>query len=387
RAMVAGTASPMSFASGGVRATPTRNVEEQGLLKATGSSTDVAVSGKGLIVVKRLATTATGQANEAGFIRTGSFMPDENGDLYDTASGWYLQGWPTDGTGNKQVTDANSIQQLQTVRLNQITGISAPTSSMQMRLNLPEADAIGAVQNTSLTFYDSLGVPHAMDFQWTKIAAIPPTWDLDVTVNGGGGTVWKDAGFVTPYTGMRVVFDGNGNPVSFDGANNPPNMHINWTNAASNSDVELDLGIVGSTNAISARQGIFAETKLDQNGKGIGQPSGIEITDDGFVSALFSNGLKLKIAKIPLATLTSPHNCSFKDGGIFQVNDLTGEPLLSDAKSAGTGAIYSNSIEESTVKQADQFIKMMELGHMNSGAIKVIETENRIFRQLEEMSG
>lgn len=52
--IVAGLTSSTTFASGGVGAIPLRQANEQGLLSATTSGTDIAVSGNGFFVVGKL---------------------------------------------------------------------------------------------------------------------------------------------------------------------------------------------------------------------------------------------------------------------------------------------------------------------------------------------
>src|SRR5690606_28991485 len=87
-----------SYAPGGVLSRPQALIDRQGLLQASSSPTDIAISGNGFFVVNSAAqpTSTTGSYL---FSRAGSFTSDLDGYLRNSA-GYYLQGWPIDAAGN-----------------------------------------------------------------------------------------------------------------------------------------------------------------------------------------------------------------------------------------------------------------------------------------------
>lgn len=384
--VVAGSNNPNSFSAGGVRAKPLRLANEQGLLRATNSATDLAISGNGFLVIGKNAEVAAGASNEFAFTRAGSFLPDKQGYLRNTA-GFYLQGWKTGTNGVPTAADLNSLTNLETIRVNTIAGISTPTTQVTLKLNLPENKAGGGTERTAMEIYDSLGEPHALSFLWTKVAPANPgdpiTWNL--TVTAVGGTVTQNTGLGAAYTNIPIVFDGEGKPTTFGGNPNPPQIFIDWGNAALDSTVALDLGTAGQSNGVTSRYGDYAETLVDQNGKAVGQLTGLEVNEEGIVSALFSNGQALKIYKVPLANFASPHQLASKDGNVWGQTDLSGNYLLAAAKSAGMGSLKSNALEQSTVELASEFTRMMEAQRFYSGNIKVIQTTEEMFAKLEQL--
>ena len=83
-----------AYESGGVQTDVRYGITDQGTLKTTTSSTDLAVNGNGFFVVN--------DGGSATFLtRAGSFVPDKNGDLVNTA-GYKLMGYKvgTDGTSS-----------------------------------------------------------------------------------------------------------------------------------------------------------------------------------------------------------------------------------------------------------------------------------------------
>jgi len=92
-----------SYSPGGVLSRPRQLVDVQGIITSTTNSTDIAISGNGLFVV--------GDETEASldadlvYTRSGSFRPDQDGFLQNTA-GYYLKGWAVNSEG--EVIDPSS---------------------------------------------------------------------------------------------------------------------------------------------------------------------------------------------------------------------------------------------------------------------------------------
>ena len=103
--LVTNSALANKYAPGGVRSVPYQLVERQGLLQSSESSTDLAISGKGMIVVAEAANPGSG--DRYLFTRAGQFSIDKDGYLVNTG-GYYLQGWPTTSLGAYDV-DQNNV--------------------------------------------------------------------------------------------------------------------------------------------------------------------------------------------------------------------------------------------------------------------------------------
>src|SRR6185312_1096864 len=125
------------FSPGGVLAKPVQMIDQQGLLQATSSSTDVGITGRGFFVVAN-SLTATGtvaSTTPRDFTRAGSFTLDKSGNLVNT-SGFFLLGVPTDTKGNP-VTANPIVANLQPVNVGTLTGIAKGTSNLSIGANLP----------------------------------------------------------------------------------------------------------------------------------------------------------------------------------------------------------------------------------------------------------
>jgi flagellar hook protein FlgE len=197
------------YTAGGVRAQTKNTFDVQGLLQPSSSQTDIAISGDGFFVVNETRQPTTG--DEYLFTRAGSFALDDEGYLRNTA-GFYLQGWPTDASGNVVLpTNSNaslpnqsvvSNDFLETINLNRVAGAAAATSNMTIGANLPSNAAVGDVQQLDTFFFDSLGNANAPNFAFTKTAA--NEWDLAVEPPSGSAvaTVYDSTGAVYQSVGL-----------------------------------------------------------------------------------------------------------------------------------------------------------------------------------------
>lgn len=144
-----------AYSPGGVRANPRMMVGEQGLLQSTSSSTDFAISGNGMFIVRNTPEgTVGGPEQRTYFTRAGSFVPDANGFLRNTA-GYYLQGWPlnSDATFANGAPARTSFEGLETISVTGLNFTGAPSTQVRYGANLPaEATQLGGVESISVPF-------------------------------------------------------------------------------------------------------------------------------------------------------------------------------------------------------------------------------------------
>ena len=82
--LVTRTTTQSAFSPGGVVARPISNAQQQGLLQASSSGTDLAIDGNGFFVVN--AAAVPGDNDQYSLTAPSSFNPDENGRLVNTAT-------------------------------------------------------------------------------------------------------------------------------------------------------------------------------------------------------------------------------------------------------------------------------------------------------------
>lgn len=223
------------YSSGGVQSRPRAGVDVQGLLQASSSSTDLAISGDGFFLVNQAAQP--GASDQYLFSRAGSFSTDNLGYLKNTG-GYYLQGWPTDRqgnvilpTGSTGLTNQNIIssQFLETINLNRLGGTADETTKISVGANLPANDPTynpaanppGGVHDVDVQFFDTLGNTNAVAFSFSKsgtgvwdLTVAPPKDTGAVTLYDSAGEVYKSIGQLeftkAPADGDTLTITGNG---------------------------------------------------------------------------------------------------------------------------------------------------------------------------------
>ena len=147
--LVVNSSSAVSYQTGGVRATTELNISKQGLLQASESPTDLAISGGGFFVVRSVPDGSVGgTAATPYYTRAGSFTPDALGN-YINAQGFYLQGWPLDRdgrlpgeVGNLNTTSFTNFDSLKPVNVESASGVAQGTSTIALGANLKASEVV-----------------------------------------------------------------------------------------------------------------------------------------------------------------------------------------------------------------------------------------------------
>lgn len=139
-----------AFSPGGTIGNTQQLVNQQGIISATTSPTDVAISGGGLMFVSSAPLT-TGSQVDPLFTRAGSFTQDANGNFVN-ANGYYLLGLPINSVTGQPI--ANNVQNMTTVNVSSsATGSATPTSNIILAANFDanQTPLLGAGRTVQLT--------------------------------------------------------------------------------------------------------------------------------------------------------------------------------------------------------------------------------------------
>lgn len=127
----------------------------------------------------------------------------------------------------------------------------------------------------------------------------------------------------------------------------------------------VDLGVDKTTTGLTQFNGPNSLGVIGQNGYGSGEMSGFNISLDGTISGMFSNGQQLKLAKLALATFANPEGLIRGQqnvgggGNIFQETVNSGTARIGSAQAGGNGSIVAGALEGSNVDMAQQFTDMI----------------------------
>ena len=362
-----------SYVPGSVDTQVRYGITQQGGFDYTTSSTDLAVSGNGFFLV-----------NDAGgktfLTRAGSFVKVANGDLVN-AAGFTLQGYPLNG--GVAAVSANGTTGLQNVNISGMALQATPSTSGTFYVNVPEdaeietdlpsGNAGTAVYSakTSMTVVDNVGREVTMDIYYTKTA--DNTWEVsffdaseaDATTKGfpyGSGPLASETLTFDPSTGQLDT-----------ALPSPTYMDIPVPNGQS---LRLDMS------ETSELADDFQIGTSQVNGNEPSSVESVEFADDGTLFAVYGNGARVGIYKIPLATVASPDNLTPEAGNTYSVSADSGNLQLGFAGTGLFGTIKSSQLEKSTVDTATELTTMIESQFAFTANSKVFQTGGELMEVL-----
>jgi flagellar hook protein FlgE len=376
-------------ASAGVASVISQDVTTQGLPTATSSPTDLSISGSGFFVV---ASNPTATATQE-YTRAGSFTPDANGDLVNSA-GLYLMGYQLDSQGNVP-TDTSALN---LINVSSLSGKAQATANLGIQANLQSsstADATYAAGDMTsgaatpdfqrtINVYDSQGGSQPVTFSFIKTGA--NTWAYEAAYAGPSANLSS----ANPIGTGTVSFNSDGTLKNVDGATPASgtfNLTIPWaasTGLASQS-VAVNLGAVGGTSGLTQFDTASTLNGTSPDGSSFGNVTGVTVAKDGTVTAQFSNGLSQDVYKIPIATFTNPDGLGQVNGNAYVATKSSGAASVNLANTGSAGGIASNSLEASTVDLATEFTNLITTQRAYSASARIITTADQMLQQLEQL--
>ena len=405
------------YASSGVSANSSSQVSLAGLLNPSSSATDLAIDGDGFFLVRPNSTNQSG-ADPVMFTRSGSFDTDDAGFLRNDA-GQYLYGWPVAADGTVTQNPSN-IDLLEAINLSNIGGAAEATDSVRINANLQASQAVSAAAATynaatpannmasgavtpdfqrTIQIYDTQGGVRSMTMsllksntanQWHAELHIEPPSDITTGANFNSGQV--ATGIIAFNTNGQIDTANTTLPatLNFLSSDNPGPLaagDIQWAAATGvgAQDVTVDLGSAGAPGGITQFDSPSVLNSTVVNGAIFGDFAGVEVSEDGFVSARFTNGVVRQIYQIPVATVVNPNGLASVGGGSFQITEESGAFTLNAPGQGASGTISSKTLENSNVDIATEFSELIITQRAYSAASRIITTADEMLNEAIQM--
>lgn len=371
--LVAGTGVVSDYNSGSVLVTPQVEIDQQGNIQSTTSTSDLAIKGNGYFIVQE-------PNGQKVLTRSGAFTESNTGELVN-AAGFTLLGYAS-GKGGV----ANGYANLVPVNVAGIPLSAKATSTANLYVNLPSnstavasaylpdtaypATGTAAAQYTekaSITTYDKLGTEVNLDVYMTKTA--DNTWEVDV-FNSANAT---SGGF--PYSSAPLA-TGTLTFSPTTGALLTDTLPSFTTPGASGTTISLDMS------KTTQYAGSYTLTSVGADGNATSAVTGYTIGTDGTVSVTYQNNSTAVLYTIPLATVASPDSMTVISGNAYIPNQQSGVVQIGAAQTGTFGSIKSSSLESSTVDLATQLTTMIAAQNNYEANSKVFNTGSELLQVL-----
>ncbi|WP_252178597.1 flagellar hook protein FlgE [Endozoicomonas sp. 4G] len=346
----------------------------QGNITSTDNALDMAISGQGFFVVND-----NGQMN---YTRAGYFQLDANNYVVNN-QGLKLQGYSADGSGNVLVGTQTDLKINQTSMPAQATSnvvalanldarldvipvrLTDPTDPASAPLPIDPTDQSTFSSTMAFNVNDSLGGSHTVSMYFEKTG--DNAWDIEFYFDGDG-----------PELSQSVTFNNDG------------------TLATPNPGT-LTMGIIAGDNRLSGANGMSfdidiskftqlgtnsAVNQVTQNGFPPGSLSSIQITDDGVLEALYSNGQTQVQGQVVLADFANDSGLIPMGDSLWQSSIASGDPALGIPGAGVMGSLESGALEQSNVDISLQLVRLIEAQSNYQANAKTIETSNNLTQAL-----
>jgi len=374
-----------SYSAGGVRAVTSRVIDERGALVGTANALDLAVSGRGMLpVMPSVSVGATTGDQTLMMTTTGAFRTDAAG-MLRTDSGLVLMGWPANADGSIPTFPRDTLAGLRPVVINTNQTAGDPTTMLNLGVNLPatetEAGSDGGVLPLSVEYFGNLGTSATLDITFTP--TIPAT---------GASNTWtmvvRDSAQANAIIGEYVLqFDasrGSGGTLATvtttsGGAYDPATGTLALTVAG--GPMTMTIGRLNGSNGLTQLSDSFAPTAISKDGSPVGNLTGVEVDEKGFIMATYDTGFIRRIFQIPLVDVPNVNGLLAANNQSYSVSPQSGSFFLWDAGDGPTGAIKGYAREQSTTDVASELTALIQTQRAYSSNAKVIQTVDEMLQE------
>ncbi|MES2896130.1 MAG: flagellar hook protein FlgE [Pseudomonadota bacterium] len=401
------------YSAGGVQAVTRQFVSQQGLIQSANSPTDLGISGDGFFIVTDKGPGLT-SADARKFTRSGSFSVDADGYMVNDAK-LYLQGWPyaSNGTINVNPSDLNLMQ---SINVKNLGAAVAATQNVMINANVNKTQAISAGEATynattrsmadwavnqnpatgtqpdfslEMNVIDSVGATHKFAVSFLKSDTPPNSWHSEIyaipAADVTAGPSGQVAAGMTMFTAdgafdlaNTTLFGAAGAAAELNFAASGAATTPRWANSLGISASSIDLDLAKLTQYASAS----TVNAVNSDGANVGNVVGVEVSEDGIVSAIFDNSEVRKIAKIGLATFPNPDGLSPVSGNAYRPTIPSGEFVIKEPGVGGAGEIAASTLEASTVDLSAEFTGLITTQKAYSASSKIITTADQMLEEL-----
>lgn len=373
------TAAGSSQVGRGVAVSDISMLFAQGSFETTSEPTDLAIGGKGFFIVRDPNNLKT------YYTRAGQFRFDADGRLVNP-EGYIVQGWQVQRNAAGGVDIVGSITD---IVIPSTSSDPNPTSEVQIAVNLDASASTpstafdpndsstwlnGSNYHTSITVYDSLGQGHAVTVYFRQTDSGQWDWYAAVSADdhaSGSDTICAQGTLTFNEDGVLTAESQTSNDFDFSGG------------AAQDQQISFYFGTqAGAVSRTTQFAAPFATIYQTQDGYSSGFLQTVSVDTDGVIYGHYTNGQIMPLFRLALANFANPWGLLKEGGNLYSESNRTGEVVTGPPGTAGLGRIAPNSLEQSNVDLANEFIKMIIFQRAFQANSRVVTTTDDMMAEL-----
>lgn len=372
-----GGLNPHQFGNGVRLSSITQNMA-QGVIESSERALDMAVQGDGFFIYN--------MNGRELYSRAGNISQDRDGNLIDTATGAFLQGYNVDKTTNGVIIkNADGSNRLSATKNNlvippDITSPPRQTQNISFFGNLNAGMATGDTRSTSINVYDNIGGVHNLTFTFTKTAN-PNEYALAATIDGQAVN--------TNATTIQFNADGT--------LNTPTNVLINYAdlntaignNVFATTPTAMTIQLADPNNLMSGITqfaGANTASFKTQDGYTSGDLLTLSVGRDGKIWGSFTNGKTELLGQVLLARFTNQEGLVRTGDNFFSVSPNSGDPIIGTVNDIfSSTSIIGNSLEQSNVDMTVEFTRLITTQRAFEAASRTITVSDTLLAEVNQL--
>jgi len=335
----------------GTEVTGTGIDTSEGDLEQTSTTTDAAIQGQGLFILK------DSQGN-LYYTRDGQFEFNSSGQLVDSVNQYLVQGYSSGGIGNIDISNLQTLPAVATTSVNMVGNI-ATTSSPYTVSDVTIYDAQGTAEQLTVTLTST-------STSTTPTPSGSQSWNVVIS-NSSGQTLGSG----------QVSFDSTGAPEA--GANE---VTMTTTLGGQSQSVVFNFGTAGGLSGATDIQGDTTNIAAQvQNGNGIIGLSSEAFNTDGVLQLTYANGTTKAGPQLALASFADESSLQEVQGNLY----LPPPGQTAQIGQPGTGIfgqIEGSSLEMSNVNLTQELADMIVLQRGYQASSQVMNVASEMLQQL-----
>ncbi len=245
-------------------------------------------------------------------------------------------------------------------------------------IQVPISDSKGGQRNVTLSLLKGPG-PN----EWYAELRAKPG-DLDNNANG-----LISSGKITFTTDGKLSSTG-----TLFGTTNPTSITIDasdptatgtgprWADSLGIDSQSVQIDLANAAGGLTQYNSQSVVQSVNTNGTAFGNLTNIEVDEDGYVSAIFDNGVTRRIAQVAVATFSNPNGLKGVNGNAYRVTNESGTYSLKTPGSGGAGSLAPSTLEASTVDLSTEFTGLITTQRAYSASSKIITTADQMLEEL-----